>query len=88
MTTDIPTILNGLPIHWQGVDDSTPDGCTLIVTEVVGLPTTYVLRDNEVIGRVGADKTRQYGYVGAGLKGGQYIGRGVFYELAAKIAAA
>lgn len=84
---NIPAVLNGLPIHWQGTDDTTPTGCTLIVTEVVGLPTTYVLRNGEVIGRVEVMNDYFNGYVGTGLKGGRYIGRGDFSGLTEEIAA-
>jgi hypothetical protein len=87
MTTSIPTILNGLPIHWQGVDDTTPPGCTLLITEVVGLPTAYVLRAGEVIGRVETSRNDFHGYVGGGLKGGRYVGRGDFTKLTETIAA-
>lgn len=83
----IPDILNGLPVHWTGVDDSTPEGCTLLVTTVVGTPTTYILRDGHILGRVEADGNRQAGYVGAGLKGGELVGIGGFYGLADDIAA-
>lgn len=76
---------SGLPIFWQGEDDSTPEGCTLVCTKVVGLPTTYILRAGEVIGRVEADGFRQLGYVGSGLQGGRYVGCGDFYGLAQRI---
>lgn len=82
----IPSILNDLPIHWQGTDSSTPDGCTLIATLVLGIPTTYVVRDGEVIGRVEVHRGSQSGYAGSGLKGGYYIGSGLFRNLAEKIA--
>lgn len=82
----IPTILNGLPIHWQGTDDTTPDGCTLITTVVLGIPTTYVLRGDQVIGRVEAGVNSQNGYAGPGLKGGYWVGSGPFRDLAEKIA--
>jgi hypothetical protein len=83
----IPNILNGFPIHWQGVDDTTPPGCTLFVTEVLGLLTAYVLRDEEVIGRVEISKNDFHGYVGGGLKGGRFVGRGDFTKLTEAIAA-
>lgn len=82
----IPDILRNLSIHWQGVDDSTPAGCTLVCAEIVGLATTYVLRDGQIIGRVESAGSSQNGYIGSGLKGGGFIGSGPFYELVSRIA--
>jgi hypothetical protein len=83
----LPAILNGLPIHWHGIDDNTPAGCELAVTTVVGIPTTYLIRDGQVIGRIEAVGTGQNGYVGGTLKGGSPVfGGGTFYDLAQKIA--
>lgn len=77
----------GLPIHWDGVDSTTPDRCTLVVTTVVGLITCYVLRDGEIIGRTEIhDDNRFHGYIGTGLKGGYYVGTGYATELQARIA--
>jgi hypothetical protein len=86
MTMDIPKTLAGLPIHWEGTDDSTPAGCTLLSTVVLGIPTTYILRNGAVIGRVEAGTTSQNGYAGAGLKGGIWVGSGGFSRLAQAIA--
>lgn len=83
---DHPDIFDGLPCHWAGVDDTTPAGCMLFVTTVLGLVTTYVLRDGQVIGRVENDGGRLCGYVGQGLKGGQFVGLGHSSQLAQKIA--
>lgn len=87
MTTDLPVIFNGLPIHWHGTDDNTPADCTLVVTEVMGIATTYLLRDGEVIGRIEGQGATQNAYIGAGLKGGVWISQtGTFYDLAKRIA--
>lgn len=82
----IPPVLDGLPIHWQGTDDSTPDGCTQIVTTVLGLTTTYLIRDGQILGRIEIDGNRMNGYVGSGLKGGRWVGSGDSAGLANKIA--
>ena len=87
MTRDIPPILKDLPIHWQGTDDSTPDGCVSIVTEVLGISTTYIVRDGEVLGRIEYTRDTVAGYAGAGLKGGRFLGIGLTGTLAEKIAA-
>jgi len=79
-------IFAGLPRYFEGADDSTPTGCTLLVTKVLDLVTTYVLRDGEVIGRVEQSNGQQDGYVGSGLKGGVFVGSGHFSVLAEKIA--
>lgn len=87
MTTDLPDIFRNLPIHFHGTDSRTPDGCTLVCTEVVGLATTYVLRDGQVLGRIEAQGITQTAYAGPSLKGGSYVGStGTFYELAQRIA--
>lgn len=83
----IPTILNGLPIYWQGTDDSTPAGCTSIATEVLGISTTYIVRDGHVIGRIEYTGDTILGYAGAGLKGGYFLGTGLTGVLAEKIVA-
>jgi len=83
MTADI---LNDLPCHWQGTDDSTPDGCTLFATVCLGIATTYILRDGQVIGRVEHERNGQHGYAGGRLKGGERVGSGDFTRLAQKIA--
>jgi len=82
--SDLPDILTGLPIHWRGVDDSTPPGCEMIATTVLGMVVTYVVRDGVVLGRIEAGG---HGYVGDRLKGGTFIGSGLHADLAAKIAA-
>lgn len=83
------TILRDLPIHWRGVDSQTPEGCELFVTEVLGLPTTYILRDGVILGRIESAGIRLSGYVGGSLKGGEFIGgQGGFYETALRIVAA
>lgn len=83
----LPDILNGLPIHWRGTDNSTPAGCELVVTTVVGIATTYLLRNGQVIGRIEAVGSGQNAYIGDNLKGGTPVfGQGTFYELAQKIA--
>ena len=80
-------ILNDLPCHWAGSDDTTPDGCTLYATTYLGVPTTYILRDGRIIGRVEQyGVTRERGWFGNGLKGGVYLGSGSFGALAQKIA--
>ena len=84
--TQLPKILDGLPVHWAGVDDTTPDGCSLTVTTLLGKPTTYVIRNGQVIGRIESDDLSLIGYAGGGLKGGSLIGWGDFAALAAKIA--
>jgi hypothetical protein len=73
--------LDGLPVLWRGTDDTTPAGCELIVTEVVGIPTTYLLRDDQIIGRVEGQGRFMIGYVGDTLKGGYYVGTGDYYGL-------
>jgi hypothetical protein len=83
MTADI---LYSLPCHWQGTDDTTPDGCTLYVTTYLGIVTTYILRDGQVIGRVEVAGNRQDGYVGGRLKGGARVGSGDFVSVAQRIA--
>ena len=83
MTSDI---LNGLPCHWQGVDSTTPDGCTLYATTYLGISTTYILRDGQVIGRIEFADGRQDGYVGTRLKGGSWVGSGDSTSLGRKIA--
>jgi hypothetical protein len=84
---DLPGILRALPIHWHGSDDNTPAGCTLVVTEVLGIGTTYLCRDGAVIGRIEGRGAQQNAYVGDGLKGGHWAGStGTFYELAARVA--
>jgi hypothetical protein len=81
-----PTVLRGLPVHFQGVDDTTPPGCTIFTTTLLDLLTTYILRDDVIIGRV--EHTQDMpGYAGRGLKGGSLVGFGDFTELAARIAA-
>jgi hypothetical protein len=85
--TEIPPILDGLPILWSGVDATTPDGCTLVSTEYLGMPTTYIIRDGRVIGRIEIHRGRQVGYAGDLLKSGYLIGSGDSETLAAKIAA-
>lgn len=79
-------VLAGLPCQWQGADDTTPVGCTLYVTQVMELPITYILRDDCVIGRVEASGRSHIGYIGAGIKGGTFVGSGEFTRLAQKIA--
>lgn len=83
MTADI---LNDLPCHWQGTDSTTPNGCTLYATVYLGIATTYILRDGQVIGRVEHEKANQHGYVGGRLKGGERVGSGDFTRLAQAIA--
>jgi hypothetical protein len=78
-------IFAGLPRYFEGADDSTPPGCTLLATKVFDIATTYVLRDGQVIGRVEHGNV-QSGYVGSALKGGRFVGVGYFSALAQKIA--
>ncbi|GGN39030.1 hypothetical protein FHR83_006811 [Actinoplanes campanulatus] len=85
MTTEIPDILRHERIFWQGVDSTTPPGCTLITAEVLGLATTYVLRDGNVLGRIETHGSGQAGYVGDRLKGGYYRGAGDATTLAQRI---
>ncbi len=85
MTPEIPDILRRERILWQGIDDTTPAHCTLITAEVLGLVTTYVLGDGEVLGRIESDDGAQNGYAGAGLKGGHFLGTGGSTELAQRI---
>ncbi len=86
MTTDLPAILKDLPIHWQGTDDSTPDDCVSIGTEVLGISTTYLVRGGEVIGRIEYTRDSIRAYAGSGLKGGYYVGIGLTSDLNRKIA--
>ncbi|MEV5819346.1 hypothetical protein AB0L22_09235 [Micromonospora haikouensis] len=85
--SDLPAILNGLPIHWAGVDSTTPDGCTLAVTTYLDILITYIVRDGQVIGRIENSRDRQVGYAGDRLKGGYLIGYGDSETLGRKIAA-
>lgn len=86
-TQPLPDVFRNLPIHWQGNDGSTPAGCTLVCTEVVGLVTTYVLRDGQIIGRLETAGCCWNAYAGSTLKGGAYVGStGTFYGLAQQIA--
>ena len=85
--SDLPAILNDLPIHWAGVDSTTPDGCTLATTTYLGIPTTYVIRDGQVIGRIEISRGQQVGYAGDRLKGGYLIGYGDSETLGRRIAA-
>ena len=81
----LPAILRDLPIHWQGVDDSTPAGCVSIATEVLGVSTTYIVRDGEVLGRIEYTRDTIHGYAGSGLKGGYFLGTGLTGDLAQRI---
>ncbi|MEV1013827.1 hypothetical protein AB0I89_24040 [Micromonospora sp. NPDC049801] len=85
--TETPAILADLPIHWSGVDATTPDGCTLATTVYLGIPTTYVIRAGQVIGRSEISDGRQAGYAGDRLKGGYLIGFGDSQSLGERIAA-
>jgi hypothetical protein len=78
-------IFQGLPVYFEGVDDSTPDGCTLFTTTVLDQPTTYILRNGKVIGRIEHTQDN-HGYAGSALKGGSFVGSGEFGALAEKIA--
>lgn len=70
-----PAILDGERIIiWVGVDSTTPSGCTLVVAEVLGILTTYIMRDDAILGRIEIhDGGQQHGYVGARLKGGELV---------------
>ena len=63
-------------IIWQGSDSTTPQGCTLVVAEVLGLIRTYLLRDGIVLGRI--ETSGRVGgmsaSVGANLLGGESVG--------------
>jgi hypothetical protein len=83
----IPAIFAGYPIHFAGSDDTTPPGCTLIITTVLDLLTTYIIRDGEVIGRIEVQRDRQYGYAGNRLKGGYLVGMADSATLGARIVA-
>jgi hypothetical protein len=85
--SNLPTVLSGLPIHWRGVDDSTPAGCESIVTDVLGISTTYIVRDEEILGRIEYTRDRVSGYAGSGLKGGYYLGTALTASLAERIVA-
>jgi hypothetical protein len=85
MSIEIPDILRRERIHWQGVDSTTPPGCTLIAAEVLGVATTYVLRGGTVLGRIEAHTSGQAGYVGDRLKGGYCLGPGDSTTLAQRI---
>lgn len=84
---DVPAILNGLPVLWAGVDDTTPAGCSLVVTEYLGLPTTFLIRDGHVIGRIEVHRGQQVGYAGDRLKGGTLVVGGDSLALGRKIVA-
>lgn len=86
MADNVPDILRRERILRQGVDDTTPAGCTLITAEVLGLATTYVLRDGVVLGRIEANRGYQYGYAGGGLKGGYFLGISDSTTLAQRVA--
>lgn len=74
-------IFQGLPVYFEGVDDSTPDDCTLFTTTVFDQLTTYILRDGKVIGRIEHTQDN-HGYAGSALKGGSFVGSGEFRALA------
>lgn len=65
-------------ILWQGTDDTTPEGCSLVLAEVLGIARTYLLRDGAVIGRVEIHGTGQTAHVsawaGPNLIGGVSVG--------------
>jgi hypothetical protein len=82
----IPDSFRGLTIHWHGVDSTTPAGCTMLVTEVLGIATTYILRDGDIIGRIEMAGATINGYAGPGLKGGGYLGSSTYEDLARRIA--
>jgi hypothetical protein len=86
MTTELPDALKDLPIYWQGVDDATPAGCRLVTTKLLGIVTTYVLRDEGIIGRVELSERGQNGYIGLRLNGGTWIGYNDSATLNARIA--
>jgi hypothetical protein len=59
------------------------------VTKVFDIPTTYLLRDGEVIGRIEhgtRPEVAPSAYVGSAMKGGMFVGTGEFRALAEKIA--
>lgn len=85
--TDLPAVLNDLTIDWSGVDSTTPAGCTLATAVHLGIPTTYVIRDGQVIGRIEISRGQQTGYAGERLKGGYLVGYGDSQTLAERIAA-
>lgn len=76
-----PDIFARETIAFEGVDSTTPPGCTLISMAVLGVFTTYLLRDGVVLGRVETPPVGQGGhnvYAGSGLKGGQWLGSAGF----------
>jgi hypothetical protein len=83
--TGVPGILTGHQILFEGVDDTTPAGCTIVTAMVLGTMSTYIIRDGAVIGRI-EHVGQQAGYVGTALKGGNWIGSGDSTELGEKIA--
>jgi hypothetical protein len=85
--TSLPAILRDLPIHWQGADDSAPDGCVSIATVVLGISTTYIVRAGVVLGRIEYTRDTVHGYAGSGLKGGRFVGTDLTAALAEKIVA-
>jgi hypothetical protein len=65
--------LHGNPVHWSGVDSTTPEGFTLASVEYLGIVRTYLLREGEIVGRIE--------YHGSGptlrlevIRGGQMLG--------------
>lgn len=68
-----PIAFRGTEIHWAGTDDSTPPGCTIVVASVVGIPRTYLVKNDEIIGRVELNTPGVRAYVGGGLLGGQWL---------------
>ncbi|GAA0494026.1 hypothetical protein Ade02nite_20800 [Paractinoplanes deccanensis] len=82
----IPGILKHERIMWEGVDSSTPDGCTMVTAHVLGVVATYVLRDGQVLGRIENIEGRNSGYAGSTLKGGYFLGQADDATLARRIA--
>lgn len=73
-------------VLFEGVDSTTPDGCTIKACIVLGVETTYLLRDGLVLGRVESNAMRSHSglsaYVGDRMKGGKFIGTSQTYEAA------
>lgn len=86
MTDTLPAILNELDVRWTGVDSTTPAGCTLATAVYLDIPTTYVIRDGQVIGRIEIINDQQVGYAGNRLKGGYLVGTADSRTLGERIA--
>jgi hypothetical protein len=69
-----PAILRSEIVTFEGTDDTCPEGCTIVVAQVLGIVTTYVLRGDDVIGRYISDGHRYTAYAGPGLMGGAIVG--------------